>query len=454
MKLSVIILAAGAGTRMRSSLPKVLHKIAGTPMVEHAYNRSKELDAEAIHIVYGHGGEMLLEQCKHFEALWTEQKEQLGTAHAVQQASPKIDDDHICLILYGDVPLLKTATLQKLVSSVSNDDIALLTVTLDDPTGYGRIVRDNGEVRAIIEHKDAATEQLAIKEVNTGILALRSGYLNACLSRVDNNNAQGEYYLTDIIAMAVADGNKIVTTQPENVFEVEGVNDRKQLAKLERIHQRQLAEMIMAEGVTLADPSRIDIRGELNIGNDSTIDINCIFEGEVNIGTNVTIGAGCIIKNSTIVCDSIIKPYSIIEDATVGKSVEVGPFARLRPGAELKQNSRVGNFVEIKKTVLGENSKASHLTYLGDSEIGKDVNIGAGTITCNYDGVNKFTTIIEDGAFIGSDTQLVAPVRVGKGATIGAGSTITGDAEEGELTLSRVKQKTIRGWQRPVKKNN
>jgi len=452
MNLSVIILAAGAGTRMRSSLPKVLHKVAGTAMVEHAYNRSKELDAQSIHIVYGHGGDLLLKHCEHFEAQWSQQKEQLGTAHAVQQASPKIDDDDIALILYGDVPLLKTETLKKLVATVSDDNIALLTVNLDDPTGYGRIVRENDKVTAIVEHKDANEEQLKIDEVNTGILAVRSAYLNACLDRVDDNNAQGEFYLTDIIEMAVNDGNVVITTQPDNAFEVEGVNDRKQLAKLERIHQRELANAIMADGVTVADPFRIDIRGELNIGNDSFIDINCVFEGEVNIGTNVTIGAGCLIKNSTIVCDSIIKPYSVIEDAVVGKSAEVGPFARLRPGAELKQYSKVGNFVEIKKTVLGENSKASHLTYLGDCEIGKDVNIGAGTITCNYDGANKFKTVIGDGAFIGSDTQLVAPVTIGENATIGAGSTITRDTDAEALTLSRAVQKTIKGWQRPVKK--
>ncbi len=453
MKLSVIILAAGAGTRMRSAIPKVLHKIAGTAMVEQVYNRSRELNAQAVHIVYGHGGELLRDQCHHFDVVWSKQKEQLGTAHAVQQASPKIAEDHVTLILYGDVPLIKTATLKKLIATVSNNDIALLTVKLDTPGGYGRIVRDGEKVVAIVEHKDASESQLQINEVNTGILALRAGYLHACLKRIDNNNAQGEYYLTDIIAMAVKDGHRIITTQAENVYEVEGINDRGQLAKLERIYQYEMAQKIMAEGVTLADPSRIDIRGALNIGNDSFIDINCVFEGEVNIGTNVSIGAGCVIKNSTISCNSIIKPYSIIEDAIVGKKVEVGPFARLRPGAELKRNSRVGNFVEVKNTVLGENSKASHLTYLGDSEVGKNVNIGAGTITCNYDGANKFKTIIEDGAFIGSDTQLVAPVKVGRNATIGAGSTITRDAQADTLTLSRSSQKTVSGWQRPVKKN-
>ncbi|HHO58767.1 MAG TPA: UDP-N-acetylglucosamine diphosphorylase/glucosamine-1-phosphate N-acetyltransferase, partial [Thiotrichales bacterium] len=428
------------------------HKIAGTAMVEHVYRRSDELAADSIHIVYGHGGEQVREQCAHFRAQWHEQSEQLGTAHAVEQASPALDDDSIALVLYGDVPLIRAATLKQLVGMVEGDDIALLTVNLDDPTGYGRIVRENGQVTAIVEQKDASEEQRKITEVNTGILAIRAGYLNACLKKIENNNAQGEYYLTDVIAMAVNEGNRVVTAQPENAFEVEGVNDRKQLAKLERIYQREQASVLMADGVTLADPSRIDVRGELNIGNDSFIDINCIFEGEVNIGTNVHIGAGCIIRNSTIVCDSTIKPYSIIEDANVGKRVEVGPFARLRPGAELKQDSRVGNFVEVKNTVLGENSKASHLTYLGDSDIGRDVNIGAGTITCNYDGANKFRTVIEDGAFIGSDSQLVAPVTIGKNATVGAGSTITRDTQADTLTLSRSVQKSIKGWKRPQKK--
>jgi bifunctional UDP-N-acetylglucosamine pyrophosphorylase/glucosamine-1-phosphate N-acetyltransferase len=454
MSLSVIILAAGAGTRMRSLKPKVLHAIAGIPMVEHVYNTTKKLGAKQIQVVYGHGGDLLKQQCQHFDVEWALQDEQLGTAHAVQQASPNINDHDIALILYGDVPLIKTETLNKLIKKVSANNVSLLTVNLDDPTGYGRIVRENEKVVSIVEHKDATDEIKKIKEVNTGILAVNAAYLNECLNKIDNNNVQGEYYLTDIIALAVDEGNEVFSTQVEHSYEVEGINDRKQLAKLERIYQRELADVIMADGVTLADPSRIDIRGELNIGNDSFIDINCVFEGEVNIGTNVSVGAGCVIKNSTIVCDSIIKPYSIIEDAVIGKSVEVGPFARLRPGTELKQNSRVGNFVEIKNTRLGDNSKASHLSYLGDSEIGKNVNIGAGTITCNYDGANKFKTIIKDGAFIGSDTQLVAPVTVGENATIGAGSTITKDTEDNCLTLSRSPQKQIKDWQRPIKKKD
>jgi len=453
MSLIVIILAAGQGTRMKSSLPKVMHKIAGAPMIEHVYKRSCELNASAIHIVYGYGGEQLKTSCDHFKASWVEQTEQLGTAHAVQQASPMLDKDDTVLVLYGDVPLIKTRTLENLIANVKGNDIALLSVVLDDPTGYGRIIRDsNNNVSAIVEDKDANAQQKKITEVNTGILAVRAGYLNDCLNRIGNDNAQGEYYLTDLIEIAVQDGHKVVATQPENASEVEGVNDRSQLAKLERIIQRSFAEAIMADGVSIADPARIDIRGELNAGNDSFIDVNCVFEGEVNLGTGVTIGAGCVIKNSIIACDSVIKPYSIIEDAFIGKNVEIGPFARIRPGTQLAEGSRIGNFVEIKNTQLGKNSKANHLTYLGDSEIGANVNIGAGTITCNYDGANKHKTIIKDGVFIGSDTQLVAPVIIGENATIGAGSTITRDAESNALTLSRALQKTINNWVRPSKK--
>ena len=453
MALSVIILAAGQGTRMKSRLPKVLHRIAGKPMVEHVYDRSRELQAESIHIVYGHGGDMLQQACTHFEADWHLQAEQLGTAHAVQQASGALTDDHIALILYGDVPLIETDTLRQLVAQVDGDNVALLTVELETPDGYGRIVRnDASEVVAIVEHKDASEAQRRINEVNTGIMALRAGYLNDCLSRIGNDNAQGEYYLTDVIALAVADGNRVLTGSPRNASEVEGVNNRMQLAALERIKQQQMAQALMADGVTLADPARIDIRGELNAGNDVFIDVGCVFEGEVNLGSGVQIGPGCVIRNSTIACHSIIKPYSVVEEAVIDKRTEVGPFARIRPGTHLCENSRVGNFVEIKNTVLGEGSKASHLTYLGDSEIGSEVNIGAGTITCNYDGANKHKTVIRDGAFIGSDSQLVAPVTIGKNTTIGAGSTITRDAEDDALVLSRSKQTTIKGWRRPVKK--
>jgi len=451
MQLSVIILAAGQGTRMKSALPKVMHKLAGVPMLEHVYNRSMELGTDDIHIVFGHGGEHLHDYCSDFNVEWVLQDKQLGTAHAVQQASPHIDDDHIVLILYGDVPLIKAGTLRTLIDNATAGTISLLTVDLQDPAGYGRIVREDNEVIAIVEHKEATDQQKKITEVNTGILAIQAGMLNDYLNRIDNNNVQGEYYLTDIIELAVKDGKKIMTSQPENTYEVEGVNDRSQLSRLERIRQQELAEAIMTDGVTVADPSRIDIRGELKVGNDSYIDANCIFEGTVTVGQNVTIGAGCVITDTTIADGCVIKPYSVIEKAIIDKHVEVGPFARLRPGTQLKQNSKVGNFVEVKNTQLGEGSKASHLTYLGDTEVGRKVNIGAGTITCNYDGANKYKTIIKDGAFIGSDTQLVAPVTVGKNSTIGAGSSITRDTAGGELTLSRSAQKTIKGWEKPKK---
>lgn len=451
MDLSVVILAAGQGTRMKSSMPKVMHRLAGTPMLEHVYNRGQELGARAIHVVYGHGGEHLRESCADFEVSWVLQEEQLGTAHAVQQAMPGIDDSHIVLVLYGDVPLIKTETLKALVSNVKKNNIALLTVKLEDPTGYGRIIREKEKVCAIVEHKDASEAQREIDEVNTGILAMRAGYLKECIAKIDNNNSQGEYYLTDIIGLAVNDGNEIITSHPQNAYEVEGVNDRKQLSKLERIHQQEMVGKIMEQGVTVTDIERVDIRGELIIGNDSFVDVNVIFEGINNIGKNVTIGAGCIINNSTIGDGCIIRPYTVMEDAVLEKDVVVGPFARIRPGTKLKENSRVGNFVEIKNTLLGKGSKANHLTYLGDTEVGSDVNIGAGTITCNYDGANKHKTIIGDGAFIGSDTQLVAPVSIGKNATIGAGSTITKDTEDDALTLSRSVQKVVKGWVRPRK---
>ena len=451
MTLSVLILAAGAGTRMRSTTPKVLHQIAGLPRVAHDFTTRKSLGAKQVQVVYGHGGEQLQQRCQHFDVEWVLQDRQLGTAHAVQQASPHIDDDNVALILYGDVPLIKTETLSELVGKVSDNNVSLLTVKLEHPTGYGRIVRMNDRVVSIVEHKDASDEQLQIDEVNTGILAVRAGYLNECLSKIGNDNAQGEYYLTDLIALAVNDGNEVFTTQVDDSTEVEGVNDRKQLAKLERVYQQSLAEQLLTDGISLADPERIDVRGSLSAGSDSYIDINCVFEGDVSLGSGVEIGPGCVIKNTKIGDNCVIKPYSVIEDAEIGSLVEIGPFARIRPGTQILENARVGNFVEIKNTVLGVNSKASHLSYLGDSEIGKDVNIGAGTITCNYDGANKFKTIIKDGAFIGSDTQLVAPVTVGVNATIGAGSTITRDADDDTLTLSRSVQKSVKGWERPKK---
>ncbi|MBS3952105.1 MAG: bifunctional UDP-N-acetylglucosamine diphosphorylase/glucosamine-1-phosphate N-acetyltransferase GlmU [Methylomicrobium sp.] len=453
MKLTTVILAAGKGTRMRSAMPKILHKIANRPLLEHVYDMSRELDNNEIKIIYGHGGDQVLETLKHLEAEWTEQKEQLGTGHAVQQVQSQIADEAIVLILYGDVPLLKLNTVQKLLEG-ARESLALLTVTLANPSGYGRIVRNElNKVVKIVEEKDAAAAQKTINEVNTGILAVRGGLLKSWLSRLENNNAQKEYYLTDVIEMAVNDGFEIVTSQPATEDEVLGVNNRLQLAHLERVFQKEQAENLMAEGVTLADPARFEVRGHVEkLGIDIEIDINVILEGSINLGNNVKIGANCIIKNAIIHDDVEILPNCIIEDAEVGRGSRVGPFARLRPQALLADNVHIGNFVEIKKTKIATGSKVNHLSYIGDSVIGSHVNIGAGTITCNYDGVNKFQTIIGDNAFIGSNSQLVAPVSIGNNATIGAGSTITKDTPDGQLTLARAKQITIASWQRPVKK--
>ncbi|MDO8845728.1 bifunctional UDP-N-acetylglucosamine diphosphorylase/glucosamine-1-phosphate N-acetyltransferase GlmU [Methylicorpusculum sp.] len=453
MKLTTVILAAGKGTRMRSVMPKILHKIANRSLLEHVYDMSRELDNNEIKIIYGHGGNQVLETLKHLQAEWTEQKEQLGTGHAVQQVQSQIADDAIVLILYGDVPLLKLNTVQKLLEGAS-ESLSLLTVTLANPIGYGRIVRnEQNKVVKIIEEKDADVSQKMINEVNTGILAVRGGLLKTWLSRLENNNAQKEYYLTDVIEMAVNDGFEIVTSQPASEDEVLGVNNRMQLAHLERVFQKEQAEKLMAEGVTLADPARFEVRGHVEkLGIDIEIDINVILEGAISIGNNVKIGANSIIKNAVIHDDVEILPNCIIEDAEVGRGSRVGPFARLRPQALLADNVHIGNFVEIKKSKIATGSKVNHLSYIGDSVIGSHVNIGAGTITCNYDGVNKFQTIIGDNAFIGSNSQLVAPVSIGNNATIGAGSTITKDTPDGQLTLARAKQISIASWQRPVKK--
>ncbi len=449
--LNIVILAAGQGTRMKSSLPKVLHTLAGLPLVQHVINTSKKLKPEIINVVYGHGGEQVQQQINDPDINWVLQAEQLGTGHAVDQVTDQLKNEQLVLILYGDVPLIKNETLIKLLDQ-AKDGFSLLTMNLDNPQGYGRIVRNtNGLVENITEEKDASEEIKEIKEVNTGILAVKASLLKGWLSQLDNSNAQKEYYLTDVIAMAVKDNFTVHTTQPDNEYEVMGVNNRLQLSELERYYQQEQANKLMTDGITLADPTRIDIRGEIIHGQDISIDINTVFEGNVSIGNNVSIGANCVIKNSKIADGVVILPMSILDNASVGKGSKVGPFARLRPGAVLSENTHIGNFVEIKKSFIGLGSKVNHLTYVGDSLVGKNVNIGAGTITCNYDGANKHQTIIEDNVFIGSATQLVAPVKIGKNVTIGAGSTITMDVADDELVITRVKQKSIRGWKRPVK---
>ena len=451
LHLNIVILAAGQGTRMKSTLPKVLHPLAGLPLVQHVINTSKELKPKFINVVYGHGGEKVQKLINDPEINWVLQKEQLGTGHAVDQVSDQLKDDQLILILYGDVPLIHIDTLADLLKQAS-DGISLLTVNLENPLGYGRIVRNtSGLVENITEEKDASDTIRKIHEVNTGIMAVKADLLKGWLGQLDNRNAQKEYYLTDIIAMAVKDNYTVHTTQPDNEYEVMGVNNRIQLAELERYYQKEQANKLMAGGITLIDPARIDIRGELIHGQDISIDINTVFEGKNLIGNNVSIGANCIIKDSTIADDVEILPMSILDNAIVGKGSKVGPYARLRPGTKLSENTHIGNFVEIKKSFIDMGSKVNHLTYVGDSIVGKNVNIGAGTITCNYDGANKHQTIIEDNVFVGSATQLVAPVKIGKNATIGAGSTITTDVAEGELAITRVKQKSIQGWTRPVK---
>ena len=456
MDLQVIILAAGKGSRMKSQLPKVLHQIAGKPLVQHVIDNCSLMGASHCHMVVGHGSELVKDQLKNntIELSYAEQTEQLGTGHAVKMALPDLADNVATLILYGDVPLTHHTTIQQLVDIHKNDPsgIALMTCFLDDPTGYGRITHDsNGLVTGIVEHKDASEAQKQIKEVNTGILCCNSNQLKDWIGRLNNDNAQGEYYLTDIIAMAVDDGNKVTTAQPKALFEVEGINTLRQLAELERVWQLQMAGELMDKGVTLRDPTRFDLRGNLDCESDVVIDINCVFEGKVILKQGAQIGPNAILKNCTIGANTIVKPNSLIEDAIIGENCSVGPFARLRPGTQMHNDSHVGNFVEIKKSTLGEGSKAGHLAYIGDSEVGKMVNIGAGTITCNYDGANKHKTIIGDGAFIGSDTQLVAPVRVGKNVTVAAGTTVTKDIDDDALCLSRVKQKQVAGWQRPTK---
>lgn len=449
--MNVVILAAGMGKRMQSALPKVLHPLAGKPLLSHVIDTARTLSPARLCIIYGHGGEIVPQRIAADDIVCAKQEPQLGTGHAVMQAVPHLDESVPTLVLYGDVPLTAADSLRQLLDSAGNDKLAILTVELEDPTGYGRIVRQNGNITSIVEQKDATGAQRAIREVNTGILVAPTARLKGWLTTLSNDNAQGEYYLTDIVARAVADGVPVVSAQPKAVWETLGVNSKVQLAELERIHQRNIASALLEQGVTLPDPGRLDVRGTLRCGRDVTIDVNCVFEGEVQLGDGVAIGAHCVIRNARIGKGVSIKPFCHIEDAVVGADSVIGPYARLRPGTELAEDVHIGNFVEIKNSQVAAHSKANHLAYVGDATVGSRVNIGAGTITCNYDGANKFRTVIEDDAFIGSDTQLVAPVRVGRGATLGAGTTLTKDAPEGKLTVSRSRQVTIEGWQRPVK---
>ncbi|HDL5699423.1 TPA: bifunctional UDP-N-acetylglucosamine diphosphorylase/glucosamine-1-phosphate N-acetyltransferase GlmU [Mannheimia haemolytica] len=451
-QLSVVILAAGKGTRMYSDLPKVLHPVAGKPMVKHVIDTAKQLDAQQIHLIYGHGADLLKARLSEEPVNWVFQAEQLGTGHAMQQAAPFFADDENIVMLYGDAPLITKATLERLIAAKPENGIALLTVELENPTGYGRIIRENGSVVAIVEQKDANEAQLKVKEVNTGVMVASGASFKKWLKNLNNNNAQGEYYITDVIAMANQEGFKVQAVQATEFMEVEGANNRLQLAALERFYQKREAEKLLLAGVTIIDPSRFDLRGTVTHGKDVQIDVNVILEGEIKLGNNVKIGAGCVLKNCEIGDNVEIKPYSVIEDSIVGAKSAIGPFSRLRPGAELAEETHIGNFVEIKKATIGKGSKVNHLTYVGDAEIGKECNIGAGVITCNYDGANKFKTIIGDNVFVGSDSQLIAPVTIASGSTIGAGATVTKDVAENELVISRVPQRHIQDWQRPTKK--
>jgi bifunctional UDP-N-acetylglucosamine pyrophosphorylase/glucosamine-1-phosphate N-acetyltransferase len=452
MNIKSIILAAGKGSRMRSDLPKVMHTIGGISMFHHVVSTCKSLGEGSLIGVVGHHAEVVINSLPEENITWIRQEEQLGTGHAVMQAIPEINDDDIVLIAYGDVPLVRAETLKPLCDCIGEYDYALLTTRLDNPFGLGRIVRgSNNEILKIVEEKDADDEIRKIQEINTGIVAAKGAHLKRWLSLLDNNNAQKEYYLTDCVAHAVKEGAKVTTVDCKDPNEIQGVNNRQQQAMLERAYQLSQVEDLMAEGVTVMDPSRLDIRGRVSVGKDVLVDINVVFIGEVKIGDNVTIEPNCMIQNAVIASGVTIKSNSVIEDAEVGENCDIGPFARIRPGTLLAAKAKVGNFVEIKKSSVGEGSKISHLSYIGDTEMGSNVNIGAGTITCNYDGVNKFKTTIGNDVFVGSDSQLVAPVVISEGSTIGAGSTITKDTPEQQLTLSRSKQVSIPNWTKPQK---
>jgi bifunctional UDP-N-acetylglucosamine pyrophosphorylase/glucosamine-1-phosphate N-acetyltransferase len=451
--LDVVILAAGQGKRMYSALPKVLHGLAGKPLLAHVIAAARSLSPRALHVVYGHGGDQVRAAFAPEAISWVHQAEQLGTGHAVQQAFDTIADDAQVLVLYGDVPLIRAETLKHLISLAGANRLALLTAELPDPRGYGRILRnDAGKVVRIVEQKDATPEQAAVSEINTGILAAPAKPLRQWLGRLENRNAQREYYLTDVIAMAVAEGMEIVTRQPSAAWEILGVNSKRDLAQLERTHQMNIAQALLDQGVTLRDPARLDVRGDLQCGRDVVIDVNVVIEGKVILGDGVQIGPNNVLRNVSIGAATQVHPNCVIDDAEIGVDCRVGPFARIRPGTRLADHAHIGNFVEVKNSQIGEGSKANHLTYVGDSVVGKGVNIGAGTITANYDGANKHRTDIGDNASIGSNVVLVAPVTVGDGATIGAGSVISKDAPAGELTVARTRQTTISGWKRPVKK--
>ncbi|MBN3836970.1 bifunctional UDP-N-acetylglucosamine diphosphorylase/glucosamine-1-phosphate N-acetyltransferase GlmU [Burkholderia sp. Ac-20344] len=453
--MNIVILAAGTGKRMRSALPKVLHPLAGRPLLSHVIDTARTLQPSRLVVVVGHGAEQVQAAVAAPDVQFAVQAEQLGTGHAVRQALPLLDPAQPTLVLYGDVPLTRASTLQRLVDAAREGRYGILTVTLDDPTGYGRIVRDAaGFVTRIVEQKDASPEQLKIAEINTGIIVTPTAQLSMWLGALKNENAQGEYYLTDVVELAIEAGFEVVTAQPDEEWETLGVNSKAQLAELERIHQRTIAEALLVDGVTLADPARVDVRGTLRCGRDVSIDVNCVFEGNVTLADNVTIGANCVIRNASVGAGTRIDAFTHIDGAELGAHTVIGPYARLRPGAQLADEAHVGNFVEVKNAVIGHGSKANHLTYIGDADIGARVNIGAGTITCNYDGANKFRTVIEDDVFVGSDTQLVAPVRVGRGVTIAAGTTIWKDVADGLLALNEKTQTAKSGYVRPVKKKS